>query len=199
MDVLTSSRIYLVTQSKFYQLLIVLAIHFINKYTSIACIINWRCMCRIFIAKNFELSNYSFHGINFGYFWSLLNINNYPNYHLRTMDFTYLDGHLTIYKGFKNLEFSIYNFHGINFGYFWSPININNYPNYQLHTMDFTYLDSHLTTYKGFNYSFHLINFGYFWSSININHFLNYNLHTMDFIFLDGRHITYKGFKNFEF
>ena len=149
MDVLTSSRIYLVTQSKFYQLLIVLAIHFINKYTSIACIINWRCMCRIFIAKNFELSNYSFHGINFGYFWSPININNYPNYQLHTMDFTYLDSHLTTYKGFN------YSFHLINFGYFWSSININHFLNYNLHTMDFIFLDGRHITYKGFkNFEF---------------------------------------------
>jgi len=34
------------------------------------------------------------------------------------MDFTYLDGRLTTYKGFKNFELSNYSFHGINFGYF---------------------------------------------------------------------------------
>ena len=118
LDVLPSSRIYLVTQSKFYQLLIVLAIHFIDKCISNACIINLGCMCRIFIAKNLELSNYSFHWINFGYFWSPMNIYIFPNYHLHAMDFTCLDGRITTYKGFKNFELSNYFFHWINFCYF---------------------------------------------------------------------------------
>ena len=168
LDVLPSSRIYLVTQSKFYQLLIVLAIHFIDKCISNACIINLGCMCRIFIAKNLELSNYSFHWINFGYFWSTININIYPNYHLHTMDFTCLDGRLTKYESIQSFELSNYSFHWINFGYFWSPMNIYIFPNYHLHAMDFTCLDGRITTYKGFknfelsNYFFHWINFCYF-------------------------------------
>jgi len=109
LDILPSSRIYLVIQSKFCQLLIVLAIHFINTPISIACIINLRCMGRIFIAKNFELSNYSFHWINFDNFRSPIIINIFQNYHLHTMDFTFLDGRLTTYEDFRffNLDLLI--------------------------------------------------------------------------------------------
>ena len=35
----------------------------------------------------------------------------FQNYHLHTMDFTFLDGRLTTHKGFKNFELSNYSYH----------------------------------------------------------------------------------------